>query len=165
MLGTDINMLRGAVHPQETPNATFQQPQTNFIPTDGMFEQNNNNGNELDTLAQNINDNIIHEEFNTHDVNDDNVNDDADATCVNNTNEPIKFTMLYDIILLTIIFYIMSIESVKTFIGKYINIVNPVNGIVSAYGILFYGFLIAILFVFVKKVMLKKSVVDKLFSN
>ena len=60
---------------------------------------------------------------------------------------------LKDILIILVIYVILSQNTVKTFVGKYINSINPgSDGTVSFLGIVIYGTLLAVLYVIIRKI-------------
>jgi hypothetical protein len=169
MLGTDIDALRQQVPMQPlepyTNNTGLQssdidgmnshqkqqitQQQYDEMRQQQLMLQQGQNDDDMDNIAQGIN-NMVSENF---------------ESGKNEKTQNQLYDALYEIVLLVVIYYIMSLESVKSIVGKYVTLVNPVNGTVSLYGILFYGLLLSVLFVVAKKFIFKKSLFDKLRSN
>lgn len=98
----------------------------------------------IEELAKDINENITDASGSIYADLDDNKNISGDISNI--------LTELRGPIILLILYLILSTQTVKDFIGKYISQINPNdNGVVSFTGILIYGLILCVLFYIVNK--------------
>ncbi|CAH6421500.1 Hypothetical protein KVN_LOCUS313 [uncultured virus] len=130
----------------------MQQMQNQYYGQKNLHSDNSHDfKQDIESLAKDISANMPHENFYGNENQEDNIKKQIKQNYMSMIPNVIK-----EPIILIIIYVILSQSFVKNGIGKYIKQINPdENGNISLIGIIIYGTILAVLFMFAKKILLK----------
>lgn len=156
----DINQHMMLDHQNKINNVDNNSDKNNKIDDD---VSDNKIKNLVDEITNNI-DNMenIYEKYEPNEEKNENVNkknkkkNKNNANNDNNDNEKNNYDIYFekwkDSIIIFVIYIILSLPSIQTFIGKYIKHINPdpITCTVSMYGVVIYGIILSIMYFIVK---------------
>lgn len=132
------NIPQNNEYPRQTQTCPMQYPQV--VPE---------TGNSIEELAKEISDELQSE----------NMMSEAPEQFETSTNTNGGYLsmipqMLREPLIILVIFIVLSQPLVRKTIANYIPQINPINGAVTQMGIIIYGIILAVLYVFLKKVLM-----------
>ena len=138
-------------------NSTVQHKRNQKSPeSDGNREEQNKIHHLVKNINQSLDDYAPSKSQNTEDSEDDSTEKEEDINSKIKSSDSYIPEILKEPLLIIIIYVIMSQGFVRKSIGSYISYINPnQDGYVSLIGYITYGTILALLFMFFKKIIIK----------
>lgn len=142
--------------PQMSPQQYRQKSQQEGRDNESeVHEEHNKIRHLVKNINQSLDDYAPSKSQNTEDSEDDSTEKEDDSTEKNKSNYYVP-DILKEPLLIVVIYVILSQGFVKKSIGNYISYINPTQeGYVSLIGYIIYGSILALLFMFFKKILIR----------
>ena len=152
----DLNKISAGNPTQHKRNQTSPESDTRSENRNNNREEHNKIHHLVKNINQSLDDYAPSKSQNTEDSEDDSTEKEEDINSKNKNSDLYIPEILKEPLLIIIIYVVMSQGFVRKGIGSYISYINPgQDGYVSLIGYVIYGTILALLFMFFKKIIIK----------